>query len=530
MYIRLEQLAGELAKRVSVQTFHVSDQIVTDICMFPLDFDQSTQTLSRDVCYICDYRKLRFLDPHIRLAPIICVVEPGAMVHGVFFSNRTAITVTGVTVSELMIMLTRITYELGGRSSPVTESAHELMNCRGIQEKMEYAFRLLGNPLLLTDRDQAVVAHADNGEYPELSYGEPFSEQFFAVGHPYIQAIDGEKAECEHPYISQVEDETMPVMVKVIRYRGQVEGHLQLLQLNRPFAEEDGPIMDMLGSLLAIDLHERPRPSRAGGHLRRKEHFLQEVLNNACDPEYIEHGAREAGLSVGDELYVIVVNAVGPNAQPIRPYYDMARQMAQELTNCLGFLFRGSIVLFLQADGTAADLDVRLAPLLPLMEKYGLAAGISSRFSSIGSIRPAAFQAVKALKLGSVLHEGKRLYRYTDYALYYAAELCLRESDISDFCPPEINIMIEQSDRDEGVLLNTLRCYIRNGRSKTLTAQELYIHVNTVKYRLQQIQNLYGLDLDDDDNALKVMLSFKMLEYREKFPAYEPIDIRNIGL
>ena len=51
------------------------------------------------------------------------------------------------------------------------------------------------------------------------------------------------------------------------------------------------------------------------------------------------------------------------------------------------------------------------------------------------------------------------------------------------------------------------------------------MHLNTVKYRLQQIQSIIGLDFDNDDNALKLMLSFKMLEYKEKFQSYEPMDI-----
>ena len=74
-------------------------------------------------------------------------------------------------------------------------------------------------------------------------------------------------------------------------------------------------------------------------------------------------------------------------------------------------------------------------------------------------------------------------------------------------------------------ITNTLRAYLKCDRSKSAAADRLSVHVNTVKYRIAQIQELTGLDLKDDETALQLMLSFKLMEYQEKFKPTEPLEL-----
>lgn len=80
-----------------------------------------------------------------------------------------------------------------------------------------------------------------------------------------------------------------------------------------------------------------------------------------------------------------------------------------------------------------------------------------------------------------------------------------------------------QKQRPE--LLDTLRAYLSCDRSKSGAAEQLSVHVNTVKYRIAQIQELTGLDLKDDETALQLMLSFKLMEYQEKFRPAGPAEL-----
>ena len=51
-------------------------------------------------------------------------------------------------------------------------------------------------------------------------------------------------------------------------------------------------------------------------------------------------------------------------------------------------------------------------------------------------------------------------------------------------------------------LLTTLWCYLDNGRSLEATARELFVHPNTVRYRLKRVSEVIGYDATGAREAL----------------------------
>ena len=51
-------------------------------------------------------------------------------------------------------------------------------------------------------------------------------------------------------------------------------------------------------------------------------------------------------------------------------------------------------------------------------------------------------------------------------------------------------------------LLTTLWCYLDNGRSLEATARELFVHPNTVRYRLKRVTDVIGWDATGAREAL----------------------------
>ena len=64
--------------------------------------------------------------------------------------------------------------------------------------------------------------------------------------------------------------------------------------------------------------------------------------------------------------------------------------------------------------------------------------------------------------------------------------------------------------------LDTLKAYLECNCNLVRTAQRLYLHKNTLLYRLNHIRSILRCDLDDADQRLLLMLSFKLLETMEE--------------
>ena len=56
-------------------------------------------------------------------------------------------------------------------------------------------------------------------------------------------------------------------------------------------------------------------------------------------------------------------------------------------------------------------------------------------------------------------------------------------------------------------LMTTMECFLENGMNVTRTAEKMYMHRNTLSYRLTKLQNLTGLDLRNFSEAV----TFKIL-------------------
>ncbi|MCD8322330.1 MAG: helix-turn-helix domain-containing protein [Oscillospiraceae bacterium] len=527
MYIQLDRLADMMKSRVSVRGYNISSQVVKGIEMFPIRYDPAATPLEPDVLYVCDYRKLRYYDPHLSFPPLVCVLEPGAKIDEIFFSDRVVMLVSGIAVTELMAQLVEIAYTIGGESSPLVEESRSLVACHGIQELMQTGLRLLGNPLVLADESQHILAWADNGNTVS-PLRRVIDLGYLPEGHPMLELAPRAPDENNYPIIVQGTEndgvELPTVMVKRLLAGGRLTGSLHVFQYDREFSPEDANVVELLGNLLAMEL--RRMPERRGMDSRRWEidHFFQDILENAHDEESIRERQEKIGLKFEPFIYTVIVYNHKQELLPGISAHELAKQMSALLPNCTGFLFRNSIFMILSTDQEVLG-DSFFEPIAPLLEKYGMIAGVSNPFVSLTQLRKNGFQSRKALQLGVRLKKERLIHFFRDYSIHYMVELCLKSEEASTFCLPEVVRLINHEDKSGGDLLITLKTYLRCGRNKSQTAKELFLHLNTVKYRLMQINDIMGLDLDDDDNALKIMLTFKILEYQEEFQAYEPMNM-----
>lgn len=71
------------------------------------------------------------------------------------------------------------------------------------------------------------------------------------------------------------------------------------------------------------------------------------------------------------------------------------------------------------------------------------------------------------------------------------------QSEILDYCNDKLN-KLEVYDRANGTFLQeTLLAYYMNGFSAVKTAEALYIHRNSLQYRLNKIEELLGIEMND---------------------------------
>ena len=68
----------------------------------------------------------------------------------------------------------------------------------------------------------------------------------------------------------------------------------------------------------------------------------------------------------------------------------------------------------------------------------------------------------------------------------------------------------DYDSKNETHLLESLRIYLRERQNITHTAELLEVHRTTLLVRLERIRQLTGIDLNDYETCLHLMLSFEI--------------------
>jgi len=63
-------------------------------------------------------------------------------------------------------------------------------------------------------------------------------------------------------------------------------------------------------------------------------------------------------------------------------------------------------------------------------------------------------------------------------------------------------------------LIESLECYLKHNCCIQSAARELFIHPNTLRYRLEKSEKISGLDLADNDTKLELQLAIKLYRYQ----------------
>ena len=155
-----------------------------------------------------------------------------------------------------------------------------------------------------------------------------------------------------------------------------------------------------------------------------------------------------------------------------------------------------SAVLIKDPDGqTEEEITEFIEAVIGTMEAEGIddiCAGIGRSYPDITGIRRSYLEGKQALQIG-------RKYRRQDHVYVYSRQTLER---IVNSIPEEKKAEIRNAffgSRSASILsdemLETVRVFFRNDLNLTAASKQLFIHRNTLNYRLDKIKKDFGLDL-----------------------------------
>jgi GAF domain-containing protein len=155
-----------------------------------------------------------------------------------------------------------------------------------------------------------------------------------------------------------------------------------------------------------------------------------------------------------------------------------------------------------------------LARQMRVEQNVRLAIGIGNTCQSIGDFRRGYAEASEALQMGDGLNREGGVTHFNDLGVYRYLYKIARMDDLRDTYQEQI-ARIANYDRRKGTdLLDTLETYLECAGNLTKTSAKLFVHRNTLIQRLERLQSLCDIDMQERSTWLTLQVAIKVYKLR----------------
>jgi hypothetical protein len=330
-----------------------------------------------------------------------------------------------------------------------------------------------------------------------------------------------------------------------LRVADTVVGHLRY----RPRGEPPAPaLVRMVGTLIALEVERSRGPERAA----REE--VAGLLRALLDPRRSERAglvarARELGCGIEAGASVLVVHA--------RPHHpeegDWRARVLGVVERALRSAAGGALAAAVELGRTAHAPGARpahdhphhraeLAALVPGLDGglaqravgavlreielglpgYGHVVGRSRPAADASLLPRAAFEALLAANVAE--GRGATSLGFEETGAYRLLLPAMSEdpAELKRFHDETIAPLLIYDEQYQTELVYTLESYLEADGNVARTAQKLYTHRHTVRYRLERVRELTGLDVGSSDGRERLGLGLKAMRVLGIVPSQGP--------
>ena len=264
----------------------------------------------------------------------------------------------------------------------------------------------------------------------------------------------------------------------------------------------------------AADVYARAAEARGLWDARLEALVVDSILSGEYDTEL---PSRIAALGWNGHGEVCVLVGTAPRMLDV----DQLRRTARHLDADVLIGVQGSRLVLVIGRATPATEDPDEASPMPFIEiATQLEPGFGPGHLVLGHEVPTLVEAVKSAKAALAGFAVARAWRNAPRPVL-ADDLLPERAFAGDPLARNtlINRIYKPLQAHSTELLGTLWCYLDNGRSLEATARELFVHPNTVRYRLKRISEVIGWDATGAREALILQSALIIGSIAEPDPA-----------
>lgn len=310
--------------------------------------------------------------------------------------------------------------------------------------------------------------------------------------------------------ISQMEDiDFHQRIVLSLKIHEKVYGYLWLYETDE-LTESELALLDSISSHLAESLYQQEYTKEDSSQT-----FLWKVLNGEfLNEAEIAQSAKMVNFKV-PAMFAVIVFSVNDTA-----YYGTLEKISTKLKEAhIPYYFgKGTeIIAIVESHHRFPDdkVEASFRAIYEAVEpaaKKAINVGIGNVYDQISYIRKSYVEALEVIETMVFLNIVKQeKYYFKDLGLYRYTKMAYKKNMFEAYRHPLLLELMQKDRENKSELLKTLWYFLQYDCKVAKTADALFIHPNTMNYRMKQITSLVAIDFSNMELKTELYLELLLL-------------------
>ncbi|KPL57747.1 PucR family transcriptional regulator [Rossellomorea vietnamensis] len=403
------------------------------------------------------------------------------------------------------------------------EALDVILQTEDIHKATELISSKLGNPVIIENKNFELISYSSSSN----KFDQTQLKTILTKKCP-VFIIDRLKKE---GIVNQLEKHSDPIRVQAMeelgfhqrvviaaKYLGNTMGYIWVQETSRLLENEELAFLEEISSHLGNLINDMF--AKVNIKKDRKEEVLWHLLQHEYGSEsQLRHDASLVKLTLPERFTVAVYSIASSQYKSMLDQLEKLVQESSFNTNIYSLRTEYQVILVLYGKSDTPSSSLELAR--DLVEKvkeqtgeeefYNFLIGIGKEYTTLYQMRKSFLEASEVIETANFISPRPESMprEFAQLGIYRYLPTLYEKNTSKDYYSDDLLSLIKNDVKKQTDLLKTLEVYLANDGKGKQTANELFIHPNTLNYRIKKIQELTAIDFNDFN--MKVYLYTELL-------------------
>lgn len=382
-----------------------------------------------------------------------------------------------------------------------------------LQTLVDEASSMVENPLIVLDSSYKILCSSKTYPIQDFFWSENIErgyctyEFILAVNELCATQVESSTGQDAYPITCPASPYTK-VFCNLL-WRKSLIGYIIMLDSNQPVQKSHYPLLPKIAEAVTITLSKLP--VFKGIHGSMKETILYQLLNEESQMN-IDVRMKTASLSEPDCMQLLTLKYDSYSDHTvIKPY--IKEQLLLAFPSCYLTEYESCTVVLIPFDKPQPFTQFQMDKLTSFFQNSHLKIACSDFFTSFAQVKKQYQICLELLAVCGPLQTAPEVIFFEKYRFYYLLSLTVSKDLLTTVLHPALAVLSSYDYENNTELRHTLAMYLEKNCSSKETANALFIHRNSLSYRLEKIVELTKINLNDAEELFQLNYSYRVEKY-----------------